>query len=646
MYSFVFLTCDDLRAGMDRAFRSWSANHPYVRFHDVTQRCNDTLGGWEYDPVGRTVPCENAELWITSAPNASGSDLAAYELSTYNWTRNFRKANGQRSYDLGVYQTVHASIAFNTGICWYLDSTFCAPFHAFKQQLGPVAALNVARMIIFSLWTLAVLETVLVTVMWLRVQLEMLRLEIVGFLDTDGDGEVELHEVLGMLKFVCCCGRKPKKAQQESLDPEKEEKVAGFLLSEESASEWHLQYELASKIKPCRLTLRLVGLIVPILFYSTIMIPCWDCFDFEAAATHEIGHALGLHHPDYAASIGRNMALETTWQHTCDMTIVGSRWWEHGNVWEHVRVEPTPPGRAIMNMFTQNPTAVCLEQDDLDGLNVLYPTCADTVTVPQCYKTQQYLGWVRFLVVVGFPLLVIFLGVLGCHTATMYAHERNRAQLRGKHAGLASDVEQKILERRTQLKKAKQGRRVMNAVQGIKQAHGMLVTQRQEEERLNVGCFSDSSAHTPTGRDGPTPPVRSASRDAERLRAYSKALVTSSSSAALHEDGGSRSHTPASVQLETFGPAAPRAPPLPPISQPGSMPMRMSHPSSSRVSPTPLYAAYPTGAMPPPNVADGANGGFALQASRLPPSPPQVKQRAGEMQPRRLAPLMTDAPAR
>ena len=75
-----------------------------------------------------------------------------------------------------------------------------------------------ARMIIFSLWTLAVLETILVTVMWLRVQLEMLRLEIVGFLDTDGDGEVELHEVLGMLKFVCCCGRKPKKAQTTDID--------------------------------------------------------------------------------------------------------------------------------------------------------------------------------------------------------------------------------------------------------------------------------------------------------------------------------------------------------------------------------------------------------------------------------------------
>ena len=38
-------------------------------------------------------------------------------------------------------------------------------------------------------------------------------------------------------------------------------------------------------------------------FYDRVFLPCWNCYDFEATIAHEIGHALGFHHPDSHAAM-------------------------------------------------------------------------------------------------------------------------------------------------------------------------------------------------------------------------------------------------------------------------------------------------------------------------------------------------------
>lgn len=49
---------------------------------------------------------------------------------------------------------------------------------------------------------------------------------------------------------------------------------------------------------------------------------------------------------------------------------------------------------------------VCLEQDDLEALNALYPDCSHAISSPVCFKIKHNIGWVRLGVYFLFPILV------------------------------------------------------------------------------------------------------------------------------------------------------------------------------------------------------------------------------------------------
>ena len=54
--------------------------------------------------------------------------------------------------------------------------------------------------------------------------------------------------------------------------------------------------------------LRFTLFVLPWPFYDAIFSVCWDCYDFEAGAAHEMGHLLG-HHPQRRADRGGELLL-------------------------------------------------------------------------------------------------------------------------------------------------------------------------------------------------------------------------------------------------------------------------------------------------------------------------------------------------
>ena len=89
---------------------------------------------------------------------------------------------------------------------------------------------------------------------------------------------------------------------------------------------------------------------------------------------------------------------------------------------------------SIMLAFTQFNKGVCLSQDDLDALNTLYPLCDHRVATPQCYKTESYIGVVRFAVLVGIPVILFLVLILICHWGIDVWEDKQHDRLQDKLA--------------------------------------------------------------------------------------------------------------------------------------------------------------------------------------------------------------------
>ena len=411
------VTCETLKAAAHRGFASWASNHPRLSFVDVTDEC-EAMG-----KLDRTCPL--VELWVTAlTASASSSSLTASSLTTaqaatlssseapsaelasavgaiseaqaeagssqtaatatptaryqhnFYWTSGLKHPNGGGGLLQPMIETHQAVISFNVeeSFCWYLDSTFCSGFHLLKRLTTPDTILILVRILVYSLWGAVLLLVAVQLVLLLRPQLTT-RLTLAE----------RLHKGLAQMATWSVVGT----------------------------------------------ALRVLLIVTPPLFFELIFLPCFECFDFEAAVTHEVGHVLGFSHPDavqtsaccgfkpganvhhagLAAGGGVDAAAFCVdpWRNVSEGVFAGATDLDgpmDGSVDAAPLVRPS-----IMKAFTQHTPRVCLTTDDLEGLNVLYPSC-DTPLMrspPICFKLQHNIGLVRLSAFILVPVILSLL---------------------------------------------------------------------------------------------------------------------------------------------------------------------------------------------------------------------------------------------
>jgi len=449
-----FVGCDEIKAAMHRGFASWSDNHALISFIDVTDECAK-LGELHQG-------CRLAELWVTALGSSAGkerrleaarsasleveaavsegqaadSSTAATAVPHADYTSNFTYTNGI-SASMTVVGTHHATISFNPTLCWYLDSTFCSFFHQLKRHTSPDTVLMGGRLTIFGVWSLCLLVVALQLGTILRTQLSAhpgLRSRCSSVI-----GAVARWSVLGTM-------------------------------------------------------FRLLLLVAPPIFFQLIFLPCFECYDFEAAATHEVGHVLGLSHPDTVATSaccgnapGQNVYHA---QLAAGERMDGARC---SHPWDGV-VAGVPPGQgsaaggvrpSIMMAFTQHNPNVCLTQDDVEALHVLYPDCDAAISRPVCFKFKHNIGWLRLGVYVLFPTLLMLLLLMllnGCVRQHQSARLKSAKDLLGKREVDLNRARRKSLqqERRADELRAMYDEQLATEAERVSQAAQRLSVQMVE----------------------------------------------------------------------------------------------------------------------------------------------------------------------
>jgi len=519
VWFYPLVECADIKASIARAFDKWSANSRFIKFVDVTEECSKLNMNYGPPTSTKTHPgtevnylskahggCPLAKIWITSfaktgaAPgrrlqqgfgdtfhdengelveqfDVHGRSLQSDEIipeesalsasvavatakSHSRYSNTFRFTSGDKPHTLNgatkvygrrIVETYAGTFQFNVeDICWYLDGAFCSNFHKLKKYTGGAAQAELlVAGVTYAVMALGILVYAIVCIRILCAVTGNVG-EDQKDVDEDGDGKLS------------CCER--LKAAVREL------------------ASWN----------PFVLALFVALIFCPPLMQSQIFYPCFKCHDFEATALHEIGHFLGLGHPD---NIPANM-YQASWatvkgagvnSYSSFLTAGGRTNTTNCNsLWDDVKPFPkgkaeaeAVPGAVIdkerkisattyaiknsqMESETQHNPRPCLTNDDLEALAILYPDCGDfSLSVNVCHKVQLNLGLVRIMVYVIGPLvigLVTTLAFVGF--VHKYADDERKEDL--KKTRRLTEINQEMQESlASQKKAAKQAKKNM-----------------------------------------------------------------------------------------------------------------------------------------------------------------------------------------
>ena len=305
----------------------------------------------------------------------------------------------------------------------------------------------------------------------------------------------------------------------------------------------------------------------PVLLLTLFL--CVECFDFEAAATHEVGHILGLGHPDLATAelvpdcapglcgpAGQDVRL-APWARMDNVTCIES--------FKHVVARPADEEvrPAIMISFTQHNPTVCLGADDLEALYALYPDCQTAISDPVCFKTKHNIGWVRLGVYFLVPcILALFLAMCAAACTAKQqkkrlASARNLLQRKSSVIGRAMcrlsqvQTEASRLREERDVQRATEESRIEAQVEA-RLSRASRASRHSRHSRASSACSEDDGP--PPTTESSSTPLRALQRGGEGSLRYLGAMVDSGVGSARRVMGMQRvTATPCTARI----PAAP-----------------------------------------------------------------------------------------